>query len=139
MGSTSLHFADSVRAVSRAARGFGLMVPVIRTASAVGGPRGADPADRTIRRVEGHVPVIAIRVAGRPSAAVQSDLIDGFLVANTPTHGAPGPPMSRADEQRFRRVCWAALERDGLLVARVTDHLPVGRRDPAASPRALAA
>lgn len=63
-------------------------------------PRLAD-VDRTLRRRPDGQVVIAVRLTGRPFAAVQSDVIAGVVVAN----GLEGQ-----DAGRFRRAAWAALE-----------------------------
>jgi len=95
---TATGFAESVRVVGALARRGRLAVPVYRSP-----PRRAG-VDRTIRRHPGATPVVSVRLAGRPAAAVQSDVIEGVVVANA-HEGA------RAD--RFRRAAWASLEGGG--------------------------
>ena len=91
----AIAFAEVVRAVSAVARGRGLRVPVFRSP-----PRLAD-VDRTLRRrADGHA-VVAVRIQGRPFAAVQSDVIAGVVAVN----GIDGH-----DAGRFRRAAWASME-----------------------------
>jgi hypothetical protein len=84
-----------VRTVSGVARRRGLAVPAFRS------PPRADGLDRSIRRRRDGVAVVAVRLAGRPFAAVQADVIDGVVAAN----GLDG-----AGADRFRRAAWGALE-----------------------------
>jgi hypothetical protein len=95
---TAVRFAEAVRTVGALARRGGLDVPAFRS------PPRRDGVDRTIRRRSGHVPVVAIRLDGRPLAAVHADVIDAVAVANE-LEG------ERAD--RFRRAAWRAVEGPG--------------------------
>ena len=61
------------------------MVPGFRSP-----PRLPDVA-RSLRRVPGEAPVVAVRRRGRPTADVLSDMIDGVVVAN----GLAGPEAER--------------------------------------------
>jgi hypothetical protein len=95
----ALQFAETVRTVSGLARRRGLRVPAF-----VSPPRS--PAlDRSIRRRPDGSATVAIRLTGRPFAAVQSDVIDGVLAAN---HA-----VDRRVADRFRRAAWAALDGGG--------------------------
>jgi hypothetical protein len=92
---TALDFAEAVRAVVDLSRRGGLVAPVFRSP-----PRDVR-ADRTIRRRGQRPPVVAIRRLGRPLPAVQADVIEAVVVANS-------LDCERAD--RFRRAAWATLE-----------------------------
>lgn len=90
----AIAFAEVVRTVTAVARRRGLDVPVFRSP-----PRLVD-VDRSLRRrSDGHV-VVAIRLTGRPFAAVQADVIAGVVTVN----GLEG-----RDAGRFRRAAWSAL------------------------------
>jgi hypothetical protein len=96
MQSSSLRFAQAVQALAAAARGLDLVVPGFRSPPRLGG------VQRSIKRWAGGV-TVAVVVRGRPWPAVQSDLIEGVVVAN----GLVGPPADRA-----RGALWRALEAD---------------------------
>lgn len=100
MQSRSLHFAESVRALSATARGLGLDVPAIRSR-----PRRAD-LDRSLRRRSDGQVVVSVRLDERPFAAVQADLVEAFVVVNE---------FVGADAALLRRSLWQSLEVDGLL------------------------
>lgn len=102
MQSPSLLFAETVRVLSNAARLLGLEVPAIRSR-----PRRND-VDRTIRRRPSGEAIVAVRLEGRPFAAVQADLIESFIVAN----GFTG-----ADASLVRRDLWTALCHGDLVAA----------------------
>jgi len=91
----AIAFAEVVRTVTAVARRGRLQVPVFRSP-----PRVPD-ADRTLLRRPNGQAVVAIRLAGRPFAAVQSDVIAGVVTIN----GLDGQ-----DAGRFRRAAWAALD-----------------------------
>ncbi|MBX7069673.1 MAG: hypothetical protein K1X38_09835 [Microthrixaceae bacterium] len=94
MQSSSLRFSESVRVLSDAARRLGWVVPAFRS------PPQRPDVDRALRRRgDGHV-TIAVRLAGRPFAAVQADLIDALLIVNE---------IVGADAQSSRRSLWNAL------------------------------
>lgn len=63
-------------------------------------PPRLDGVDRSIRRRPNGTVVVAVRRAGRPLAAIQSDVIDGVVAANGLSGGA-------AD--RFRHAAWERL------------------------------
>lgn len=91
----AVRFAEVVRAVAAVARRRGLQVPVFRSP-----PKLAD-VDRTLRRRPDGQAVVSIRLADRPFAAVQSDVVAGVVVANE---------LAGAEAGRFRRAAWAALD-----------------------------
>lgn len=89
---TSIEFAATARLLTRAARKAGARPPGFRS------PPGLLGVDRSIRRRQG-VSVVAVRIAGRPWAAVQADMIEGVVVAN----GLTSP-----EADRLRNTLWAA-------------------------------
>lgn len=89
---TSIDFAATARAITRAARRAQVLAPAFRS------PPGLVGADRTIRRRDEGC-VVAIRVAGRPWPAVQADMIEGVVVANG---------LSSPQADRLRNVLWQA-------------------------------
>ncbi|MEZ5380318.1 MAG: hypothetical protein R2754_00830 [Microthrixaceae bacterium] len=93
MNVTSLDFARTSRRVAAAARQGGLAVPVFRSPPATAG------LDRTLKRRADGSPVVAIRLGGRPEAAVCADLVDGVLAVNT---------LDARSAARWRRALWAA-------------------------------
>lgn len=94
MQSQSLRFSESVRVLSDAARQRGLTVPAFRSP-----PQRAD-VDRTLRRRPNGEVTVSVRIAGRPFAAVQTDLIEALLVVND---------IAASDAQATRRELWNAL------------------------------
>lgn len=72
----SVRFAGAVQALAAEVRRQGLMVPGFRSP-----PRPAG-VERTIRRCPDGQAVIAVRLKGRPFAAVAVDMVEGVLVAN---------------------------------------------------------
>lgn len=60
--------------------------------------------DRTIRHRPGGDATVAVRLADRPFAAVQADIIDGIIAVNG---------MTGIDAEQARRDLWAALLRTG--------------------------
>lgn len=114
MKSQSLHFAESVRVLSTAARGLGLDVPAIRSR-----PR-RDDVDRTIRRRPDGEAVVAVRLEDRPFAAIQADLVESFVVTNQ---------FVGADASLLRRELWAALSAHDL--DEVATAAPTVERTPA--------
>ncbi len=91
---TAVQFSETVRHVVTLARRQGLRPPVFRS------PPRLDGVDRSIRRRPNGTVVVAVRRAGRPLAAIQSDVIDGVVAANGLTGGA-------AD--KFRHAAWERL------------------------------
>ena len=96
MGITSLDFGSAARALGRAARLRGLVVPVFAS------PPSRGDLDRSIRRRNGS-PIVSVRLKGRPRGAVLADMIEGIIVANYLT-GA------RAD--LARSALWLAVDGD---------------------------
>jgi hypothetical protein len=91
MGTVSaLQFAALARRLADEARRLGLVPPAFRSPPGVDGPR------RAVRRHRGRGATVVVRRAGRPTAAVATDMVEGVVVANSLT----GP---RAE------VCRAAL------------------------------
>lgn len=124
----AIAFAEVVRAVTAVARKRGLKVPVFRSP-----PRLAD-VDRTLRRRSDGQVVVAVRLKGRPFAAVQSDVIAGVVAVNG---------LGGQDAGRFRRAAWAAVDGavpfDDTTSSAVTDgggtiDLRDGAREPHAPP-----
>jgi hypothetical protein len=99
MRSETITFSVAVRAVADEARRMGLAVPGFRSPPRLAG------ADRTIRR-SGGLPIVAVRVRGRPFGDVVADVIEGVLVSN-------GIPQGR--DMRTRRRLLRAVE--GLIEA----------------------
>jgi hypothetical protein len=94
-GAASVRFARAARVVAEAARAEGWQTPGFRSPPRLAG------AQRTVRRRADGGAVVAIRVRGRPWAAVVGDLVEGVVVAN----GFTG-----ADAQRCRGRLWEALQ-----------------------------
>ncbi len=69
-------FALTARALAAAARGLGLKVPSFQS------PPRSDQLDRSIQRSARGDCVVAVRVRGRPFAAVVADIIEGIVVCN---------------------------------------------------------
>ncbi|MCB9386992.1 MAG: hypothetical protein H6517_04120 [Microthrixaceae bacterium] len=92
---TALRFSETVRTVVGLSRRGRLVTPVFRS------PPALEGMDRTIRWRCEKPPVVAIAREGRPLAAVQSDVIEAVVVANS---------LDRRRADRFRRAAWNALE-----------------------------
>ena len=100
---TALDFAAAARAIGRAARRRGLVAPSFRCPPRVNG------VDRTLRRHPKGT-VVSVRTAGRPWAAVVSDMIEGVVVTNQLQ-----PPMA----DQLRTELWHAAGFDGPLLRQV--------------------
>ena len=98
MQSQSLRFSESVRVLSDAGRRRGLTIPAFRS------PPQRPEVDRTLRRRPNGEVTVAVRLAGRPFAAVQTDLIEALLLVNE---------VEAAATQAVRRELWNALARAG--------------------------
>jgi hypothetical protein len=72
----TLRFAAAVRVLATEARALGLDVPGFRSPPRLAG------ADRSLRRRPVGPPAIAVRLAGRPFAAVAADMVEGVVVVN---------------------------------------------------------
>ena len=86
-----VEFAGAARALTRAARRMGLVGPSFRC------PPRLIGVDRTIRRRPAGA-IVAVRLRGRPWAAVLADMIEGVVVAN-----ALQPPAA----DRVRADLWS--------------------------------
>ncbi len=72
----SVRFTRAVQALAAEVRRQGLLVPGFRS------PPQPAGLERTIRRRPDGQTVIAVRLRGRPFAAVAVDMVEGVLVAN---------------------------------------------------------
>jgi len=72
---STVDFAGAARTLTRAARRMGLVGPSFRCPPRLVG------VDRTIRRRPDGA-IVAVRLRGRPWAAVLADMIEGVVVAN---------------------------------------------------------
>lgn len=95
---TTIDFASAARTLTREARRRGLVAPSYRCPPRVVG------LDRSIRRRPGvdAGAVVAVRVAGRPIAAMLADMIEGVVVANE---------LRAPHADRLRSELWTAAER----------------------------
>jgi hypothetical protein len=89
----TIEFAEAARSLTREARRRGLVGPSYRCPPRIVG------VDRSIRRHPAGV-VVAVRLRGRPWAAVVSDMIEGVVAANS-----LGPPQA----DRLRSDLWELL------------------------------
>lgn len=89
---STVDFATAARTLTREARRLGLVGPSFRCPPRLVG------VDRTLRR-HGDGVVVAVRLRGRPWAAVLADMIEGVVVANRLQ-----PPLA----DRLRNELWAA-------------------------------
>jgi hypothetical protein len=115
---STVDFASAARTLTREARRRGLVGPSFRCPPRLVG------VDRTLRR-HGEGVVVAVRLRGRPWAAVLADMIEGVVVANRLQ-----PPHA----DRLRNELWAAtgIEQAARPVT------AVGRRDDTAPVRRVA-
>ncbi|MGD9794433.1 MAG: hypothetical protein AB7V43_13225 [Acidimicrobiia bacterium] len=74
---STLMFASAVRALGHATRRSGLTMPAFRS------PPRVEGVDRTLRHRVGGGVTVAVRLRGRPSAAVLADMIEGIVQANS--------------------------------------------------------
>ncbi len=72
----SVCFATAVQALAAEARRQGLVMPGFRS------PPRPPGVQRTIRRRADGQAVVAVRLRGRPFAAVAADMVEGVVVAN---------------------------------------------------------
>ncbi len=98
MEATSVQFAAAARALGAAARQRGLTVPGFRSPPRVKG------AERTLRRTPGGAATVAVRLRGRPFAAVVADMVEGVVVANR---------LDGTEATRVRTALWAAVAAAG--------------------------
>lgn len=94
----SLRFAETVRILCDSAHRQGLEVPAFRS------PCRNPEHTRTIRRRPDGGVTVAVRITGRPFAAVQADLIDSLVATND---------IAPAEVAKVREELWCALERAG--------------------------
>jgi hypothetical protein len=92
--SSSLLFAEAVRALGLEARALGLTMPGFRSPPRLRG------VQRTIRRWPSGQATVAVTVRGRPWPAVLSDLVEGVITAN----GLEGSPADQARAHLWRAV-----------------------------------
>jgi hypothetical protein len=90
-------FGWASRELSHACGRLGLVAPSFRSPPAVAG------VDRTLRRqsvADGGGVVVAIRLWGRPFAAIRADMVDGVLAANgVPRGSRRGTTLAAALEE----------------------------------------
>ena len=94
----SLRFAETVRVLCDSARRQGLEAPAFRS------PCRNPEHTRTIRRRPDGGVTVAVRMTGRPFAAVQADLIDSLIVTN---------PLDPGAAAVVREELWRALAAAG--------------------------
>ena len=94
----SLRFAETVRILCDSARRQGLEVPAFRS------PCRNPEHTRTIRRRPDGGVTVAVRITGRPFAAVQADLIDSLVATN---------PLDKGAAVAVREQFWCALAAAG--------------------------
>ncbi|MEM9513768.1 MAG: hypothetical protein AAGA42_02835 [Actinomycetota bacterium] len=94
-GASTADFAAAARRLSLVARRHRLEAPSYRSPPRLVG------VDRTIRRRPEGGAVVAVRVHGRPVAAVLADMIEGVIVANA---------LVSPQSDRARTELWRALE-----------------------------
>ena len=85
-------FAWTSRTLADAAVRLGMVAPSFRSPPAVPG------VDRTLRwQLDGGGAVVAVRLWGRPFAAIRADMVDGVLAAN-------GVPRGSVEAARLRAL-----------------------------------
>ena len=94
MEATSLRFSAVARTLGQAARRRGLVVPGFRS------PPRLVEAERTVRRMAGGGVTVAVRLRGRPFAAVVADMVEGGIVANE---------LTGTEATRARTALWEAV------------------------------
>jgi hypothetical protein len=97
MDATSVRFAAAARTLGAVARARGLLVPAFRS------PPRLDGVERSIRRRPDGGVVVAVRLRGRPWAAVLADMIEGVVAANG---------LGGVEADRLRSVLWRAVDPD---------------------------
>jgi hypothetical protein len=102
MEATSLRFAAAARELGMACRRRGLRMPGFRS------PPRLTGVNRSLRRRTDGGATVAVRIRGRPFAAVVADMIEGIVVAN----GLDGQAADRA-----REALWACLPVEDRVVA----------------------
>jgi hypothetical protein len=89
----TLRFSAAARALAGASRRLGLDPPSFRS------PPRLSSVDRSLRRHERGT-VVAVRLRGRPWAAVLADMVEGVVAAND---------LAAADADRARAALWQAV------------------------------
>ena len=89
----TLRFAAAARALADASRRLGLDAPSFRSPPRLGS------VDRSLRRHQRGT-VVAVRLRGRPWAAVLADMVEGVVAAND---------LTAADADRVRATLWQAV------------------------------
>ena len=102
MESSSLRFAEAVRALGLEARRRGLTMPAFRSPPRLAG------VQRSLRRRPDGGTVVAVVVRGRPWPAVVADMVDGVLAVNQ---------LKAATAAGARSALWAAVGFDGVAAA----------------------
>ncbi len=97
-GTSTVDFAGAARALTRAARRMGLVGPSYRCPPRLVG------VDRTIRRRPDGA-IVAVRLRGRPFAAVLADMIEGVVVTN-----GLQPPVADRVRADLWRECGVVTE-----------------------------
>ena len=115
-------FVLTARALAIAARELGLNVPSFRS------PPRSDELDRSIQRRPDGDCLVAVRVRGRPFAAVVADAIEGIVVCNE---------LEAAAAATVRDELWREIEGSHDAAAPVTGPAPRSTAPPA--PRSAAA
>ena len=93
---TAIGFSAAARRLCDEARLRGLVVPGFRSPPRLGG------VERTLRRIRGGTPVVAVTRRGRSGEQVLADMIDGVVVANR---------LSGDEAERLRSELRRALAR----------------------------
>ena len=99
----TLRFAAAARALVDASRRLGLEPPSFRSPPRLGS------VDRSLRRHDRGT-VVAVRLRGRPWAAVLADMVEGVVAAND---------LTAADADRVRADLWLAVSDTPFSVAQV--------------------
>ena len=94
---STVQFAEAARRLAERCRARGLIAPGFRS------PPAHPTASRTVRRGAGGSAIVAVRVRGRPLAAVVADMVDGVVVVNG---------LAGADRDRVRAKLLAEVQGD---------------------------
>ena len=86
---TAVAFTAAARRMADEARRRGLVVPGFRSPPRLAG------VPRSLRRVPGGAPVVAVQRRGRDGADVLADMVDGLIVANG-LHGDAAAELRQA-------------------------------------------
>lgn len=94
---TTVQFAEAARSLAERCRARKLIVPGFRS------PPAHPTASRTVRRRPDGSAIVAVRVRGRPLAAVLADMVDGVAAVNG---------LAGADGERIRAELLAEVQGD---------------------------